>query len=109
MLLADNFAKIVNIGYGNIPDLNSPSALLVMISYSLQIYFDFSGYCDMAYGICYMLGLKLPLNFDSPYKAESISDFWDRWHISLTNFLPDTCIFLWEAAGKARQGSALMF
>ena len=101
VLLADNFAKIVNIGYGNIPDLNSPSALLVMISYSLQIYFDFSGYCDMAYGICYMLGLKLPLNFDSPYKAESISDFWDRWHISLTKFFTR---YLYIPLGGSRKG-----
>ena len=86
VLLADNFAKIVNIGYDNIYALNSPSALLVMVGYSLQIYFDFSGYCDMAWGICCMLGMRLPLNFNSPYKAQSISDFWDRWHITLTKF-----------------------
>ncbi len=103
MLLADNFAGIVNIGYGNIPGLNSPSALLVMVSYSLQIYFDFSGYCDMAYGICYMLGLKLPLNFDSPYKAESISDFWDRWHITLTKFFTR---YLYIPLGGSRKGEA---
>lgn len=86
VLLADNFAKIVNVGYGSIAELNSPSAFLVMVGYSLQIYFDFSGYCDMAYGVCRMLGMKLPLNFNSPYEAKSISDFWDRWHMTLTRF-----------------------
>ena len=86
VLIADTFSKIVNIGYGNIGELNSPSVILVMVCYSLQIYFDFSGYCDMAYGMGYMLGLKLPINFNSPYKADSISNFWDRWHMTLTRF-----------------------
>lgn len=85
-LLADTFAKIVNIGYGDIAGLNSPSALLVMICYSLQIYFDFSGYCDMARGIGCMLNLELPINFNSPYKALSVTDFWRRWHMTLTRF-----------------------
>lgn len=103
VLLADNFARIVNVGYSNIPDLNSPSALLVMVSYSLQIYFDFSGYCDMAYGICYMLGMKLPLNFDSPYKAKSVTDFWNRWHITLTKFFTR---YLYIPLGGSRKGEA---
>lgn len=86
VLLADTFSKIVTIGYGNIAELNSTSVILVMICYSLQIYFDFSGYCDMAYGMAYMLNIKLPFNFNSPYKAQSVSDFWDRWHMTLTRF-----------------------
>lgn len=86
VLIADTFSKVVTIGYGAITELNTPSALLVMVCYSLQIYFDFSGYCDMAYGMSYMLGIKLPFNFNSPYKAQSISDFWDRWHMTLTRF-----------------------
>lgn len=86
VLVADTFSKIVTIGYANIPELNTDSVLLVMVCYSLQIYFDFSGYCDMAYGMGYMLGLRLPVNFNSPYKADSISAFWDRWHMTLTRF-----------------------
>ncbi|MBR5799327.1 MAG: MBOAT family protein [Lachnospiraceae bacterium] len=86
VLLADTFAKIVTIGYGDIGGLNTPSALLVMLCYSLQIYFDFSGYCDMAMGIGSMLNLELPINFNSPYKALSVTDFWSRWHMTLTRF-----------------------
>ncbi|GFI01180.1 peptidoglycan O-acetyltransferase [Muribaculaceae bacterium] len=86
VLIADTFSKVVAIGYDHIADLNTPSVILVMVCYSLQIYFDFSGYCDMAYGMSYMLGIKLPFNFNSPYKACSISDFWDRWHMTLTRF-----------------------
>ena len=60
-----------------------------MVGYTLQIYFDFSGYCDMAIGLGLMLGVRLPINFNSPYKARSIIDFWRRWHITLSNFLRD--------------------
>ncbi len=86
VLIADTFSQVVAIGYDHIVELNTPSVILVMVCYSLQIYFDFSGYCDMAYGMSYMLGIKLPFNFNSPYKAQSISDFWDRWHMTLTRF-----------------------
>lgn len=101
VLIADTLAKMVNIGYSNIEALNTQSALLVMISYSLQIYFDFSGYCDMAYGIGYMLNLKLPINFNSPYKAESVSDFWERWHMTLTEFFTR---YLYIPLGGSRKG-----
>ena len=56
------------------------------VSYMLQLYFDFSGYSDMAIGIAYLFGFKLPLNFNSPFKATSISDFWNRWHMTMTRF-----------------------
>lgn len=72
-----------------------------MVSYSLQIYFDFSGYCDMAYGIGYMLNIKLPINFNSPYKAESVSDFWERWHMTLTEFFTR---YLYIPLGGSRKG-----
>ena len=101
VLIADTLAKMVNIGYSNIEALNTQSALLIMISYSLQIYFDFSGYCDMAYGIGYMLNIKLPINFNSPYKAESVSDFWERWHITLTEFFTR---YLYIPLGGSRKG-----
>lgn len=101
VLLADTLAKIVNIGYNNIDALNTGDAVLVMVCYSLQIYFDFSGYCDMAYGIGYMLNIKLPVNFNSPYKAVSITDFWDRWHMTLTRFFTR---YLYIPLGGSRKG-----
>lgn len=103
VLLADTFSKVVAIGYGNIAELNSTSVILVMICYSLQIYFDFSGYCDMAYGMAYMLNIKLPFNFNSPYKAQSVSDFWDRWHMTLTRFFTK---YIYIPLGGSRCGKA---
>jgi alginate O-acetyltransferase complex protein AlgI len=76
-------------------------AWLGALSYTLQLYFDFSGYSDMAIGISWMFNVRLPFNFDSPYKATSISDFWRRWHISLSNFLRD---YLYIALGGNRKG-----
>ncbi len=86
VLLADNFSKIVSIGYSNITDLNSPTTLLVMLASAMQIYFDFSGYCDMAYGIGYMMNIEIPQNFNSPYKSASVTEMWDRWHMTLSRF-----------------------
>ncbi|MFW9257868.1 MBOAT family O-acyltransferase [Nostoc sp. CALU 546] len=71
------------------------------LAYTLQLYFDFSGYSDMAIGIARMFGIKLPVNFFSPYKASSISDFWRRWHITLSNFLRD---YLYIPLGGNRKG-----
>lgn len=102
VLVADTFSKIVTIGYGNVGELNSTSAFLVMICYSLQIYFDFSGYCDMAYGMGYMMNIKLPVNFNSPYKAVSLSDFWDRWHMTLTRFFTK---YIYIPLGGNRRGN----
>lgn len=61
--------------------------ILMMFAYAFQIYFDFSGYCDMATGLGYMFNIKIPMNFNSPYKALSVVDFWSRWHLTLTRFL----------------------
>lgn len=66
---------------------DSSTALLGTLSYSMQLYFDFSGYSDMAVGLSYLFGLKIPDNFNAPYQATSIIDFWRRWHISLSQFL----------------------
>ncbi len=71
------------------------------LAYTLQIYFDFSGYTDMALGIALMFGIRLPINFDSPYKAASIIEFWRRWHITLSRFLRD---YLYIPLGGNRQG-----
>ncbi|MGK7890358.1 MAG: MBOAT family protein, partial [Leptolyngbyaceae cyanobacterium] len=73
------------------------------LAYTLQLYFDFSGYSDMAIGIAYLFGIRLPLNFNSPYKAINISDFWRRWHITLSNFLRD---YLYIPLGGNRKGDA---
>ncbi len=86
LLLADNLGKFVDIGYANITNISSGDAILIVLSYTLQIFFDFSGYCDLASGMCLMLGLDLCENFDAPYRSLSIAEFWKRWHISLTRF-----------------------
>lgn len=86
VLLADTLSKIVNVGYADVNSLNGISAFVIMISYTLQIYFDFSGYCDMALGMSKMFNISLPINFNSPYKAKNVSEFWERWHMTLTRF-----------------------
>ncbi len=73
------------------------------LAYTFQLYFDFSGYSDMAIGLAMMMGIRLPINFNSPYKALNISDFWRRWHMTLSRFLRD---YLYIALGGNRHGSA---
>lgn len=87
VIIADSFAFLVNAGYSSIDNLSSIEAWITIVGYTFQLYFDFSGYCDMATGIAAMFGIQLPLNFDSPYKSLSISEFWTRWHMSLNRFL----------------------
>jgi len=72
-----------------------------VLAYTLQLYFDFSGYSDMAIGLSYMIGVRLPLNFNSPYKAVNIADFWRRWHMTLSRFLRD---YLYIPLGGNRKG-----
>lgn len=86
-VFADTFAAAANWGFSNVSALTGADALLVMLSYTFQIYFDFSGYSDMAIGVSRLLGVELPINFDSPYKAASIREFWKGWHVTLTKFL----------------------
>lgn len=83
LLIADNLAIIVNNAWDNLSALGLVSAWIAALSYSFQLYFDFSGYSDMAVGIGLMFGMKLPENFNSPYKSSSVSEFWRRWHITL--------------------------
>lgn len=87
VLIADTFGRAVSWGWGRIDQLSSMEILLVMLSYTFQIYFDFSGYSDMAIGIGAMFNIDIPANFDSPYKSYSITEFWKRWHLTLTRFL----------------------
>lgn len=101
VLLADYLALIVDGGHENISTLNSISAIIVIVAYTLQIYFDFSGYSDMALGIGQMFNLELPENFNSPYKASSIDEHWDRWHITLTRFFTK---YVYFPLGGSRKG-----
>ena len=101
VLLADNLSNITNWGYSNISSLGTTNAFIVMVAYTMQIYFDFSGYCDMAKGICLMLNIELIDNFNSPYCALSVDDFWKKWHISLTRFFRN---YVYIPMGGNRKG-----
>ena len=85
--LADAFAAVANAGFGRAQSYSTLEAWVFSSCYSLQIYFDFSGYSDMAVGSAWLLGIDIPANFNSPYRSKSISEFWQRWHISLSNFI----------------------
>ena len=92
VVLADTFATFANVGFDAAAQgasLNLVEAWYAAAAYALQIYFDFSGYSDMAIGLARMLNVRFPLNFTSPYKATNIRDFWRCWHITLTQFLRD--------------------
>lgn len=102
VILAEFFAGPVNWGYAQVEILSSTDAFLVMLAYTFQLYFDFSGYCDMAMGISRMFNLELPLNFNSPYKALSPVEFWKRWHMTLTRFLRT---YIYFPLGGSRKGS----
>ncbi len=86
-VIADTLAPLADAGFINSHILTFLEAWVTSLSYTLQLYFDFSGYSDMAIGIGMMFNIVLPVNFNSPYKAKSIIDFWKRWHITLTNFI----------------------
>ena len=103
VLLADSLAVLVNAEYNNIAALDSPSAWIVICFYMMELYFDFSGYCDMARGIGKLFGFQLPENFDSPLKAVSVKDFWRRWHMTLSRFLAD---YIYIPLGGNRKGKA---
>lgn len=103
VLIADTFGKAADLGYAALTGLNSVDAVIVMLSYTLQLYFDFSGYCDMAMGVSGFFGIELPLNFCSPYQAVNILDFWKRWHITLTGFFTR---YVYIPLGGNRKGRA---
>ena len=105
VLIADIFGNAVNWGYSNLDAINSTDAIMLMLAYTVQIYFDFSGYCDMATGIAKMMNLDLPQNFNSPYKALTITEFWKRWHMTLTRFFTK---YIYIPLGGSRKGQARM-
>lgn len=101
VLIADNLVVLVTpVFSGKDPQLLQ--AWLGLLAYSMQLYFDFSGYSDMAIGLSRMMGVRLPLNFNSPYKATNISQFWQCWHMSLSRFLRD---YLYIPLGGNRHGT----
>src|SRR5262245_5830501 len=104
VLIADTVAPIANAAFGLPPDqLNTPSALLGLLAYTVQLYFDFSGYSDMALGLALMFGIRFPENFDRPYASRSITEFWRRWHMSLSRWFRD---YLYIPLGGNRGSSS---
>ena len=103
LLLASQLGRIVDFGYGNIETMSTWAMIVCIISYALQLYFDFSGYCNIVEGIGLMMGFDLPINFVSPYKAASIGEFWKRWHKTLTAFLTK---YVYIPLGGNRKGKA---
>lgn len=86
ILLADVLSLVVRYGFAQTFQLDSLSTFLVILSYTFEIYFDFSGYCDMAIGLGKMFNIDLPVNFNSPYKSKTVKELWNRWHITLSRF-----------------------
>lgn len=106
VVLADSLAQYVDPLFGSAEQgvsLNTIDSWVATFSFSLQIYFDFSGYSDMAIGSARLFGIRLPENFRSPYKSDSIIEFWRRWHMTLSRFLRD---YLYFSLGGNRHGSA---
>jgi len=106
LVLADGLARFADPGFGAAARLQPVSlieAWVALLAYALQIYFDFSGYSDMAIGLAKMFGIDFPINFNSPYRASSISDFWRRWNITLSGFLRE---YLYIPLGGNRRGEA---
>jgi D-alanyl-lipoteichoic acid acyltransferase DltB (MBOAT superfamily) len=101
VIIADTFGRAVDFGYANVIELNSISAFIIILAFTFQIYFDFSGYCDMAIGLGKMFNFEIPINFYSPYKAKSVKEFWGSWHKTLTRFFHR---YLYVPLGGNRKG-----
>lgn len=101
IVIADNIARYVDPAFANVSHLEILDAWTATVGYTLQLYFDFSAYSEMAMGIALLFGIHLPLNFNSPYKATNIADFWKRWHMTLSRFLRD---YVYIPLGGNRKG-----
>ncbi len=102
LLLADTAAVFVDAVYANPAQATGPAALLATVLFAWQIYWDFSGYSDIAVGAAALVGVKLSRNFDHPYRADSLRDFWHRWHVSLTRWFTD---YVYIPLGGSRCGA----
>ncbi|MFD2910394.1 MBOAT family O-acyltransferase [Jeotgalibacillus terrae] len=101
VLIADTFAQYANDGYGNLAALSVVDSWITTLAYTLQLYFDFSGYCDMAIGLALLFNFRIPVNFNSPYKSLNIQEFWRRWHITLGRFFTQ---YVYIPLGGSRKG-----
>ncbi len=104
LILADNLALFVDPVFKNFAEHSSLDCILAVVAYAFQIYYDFSGYTDMAIGVAALFGYQLTINFNLPYIATSIADFWRRWHISLSTWLRD---YLYIPLGGSKMKSSL--
>jgi D-alanyl-lipoteichoic acid acyltransferase DltB (MBOAT superfamily) len=102
VIVADSLAEFADAGFANPGHWSLADAWLVALAYSLQLYFDFSGYTDMAIGISRLFNIRLPINFNTPYRAVSIQDFWGRWHMTLSRFLRE---YVYIPLGGNRAGT----
>ena len=104
VLIADSVSIVADAFFDaeSLAPFSSIDAVFGMLAYTVQIYFDFSGYSDMAVGLGYFCGFSLPVNFHSPYKAKSLAEFWRRWHISLSTWLRD---YIYISFGGSRKGA----
>lgn len=105
VLLADILAIPVNNAFVYTGGLDSVAAIAVMLLYTFEIYFDFSGYCDMAIGLGLMFNIELPVNFNSPYKSTTVKEMWNRWHITLSRFFTT---YVYIPLGGSRRGFGRM-
>lgn len=101
IIIADSISTFADVGFDTMASLTMFEAWLTSLSYTMQLYFDFSGYCDIAMGVGLMFNIKLPQNFNSPYKSTNIRDFWRRWHITLGRFLTN---YIYIPLGGSRVG-----
>lgn len=101
VLLADTLSLPVNYGFEQTYYLDTITTIFVLLAYTFELYFDFSGYCDMACGISRMLGIRMPANFNSPYKSASPKELWQRWHCTLTRFFIK---YVYIPLGGSRKG-----
>ncbi len=102
MLLADTFGLAVDWGFQYYTLLDGFDSFVLILFYAFQLYFDFSGYCDMARGIGYLFNIQIPINFFSPYKSRNILEFWERWHITLKRFFTR---YIYIPLGGSRKGT----
>lgn len=102
IVIADTLSVFVNNGFETTLNLGLLPAWIISLSYTFQIYFDFSGYCDMAIGIGKIFNIDLPMNFNSPYKSKSITEFWKRWHMTLGRALAN---YIYIPLGGSRKGA----
>jgi len=104
--IADSFAIWAIEGFDSSTTLTFVEAWVTSFSYTFELYFDFSGYTDMAIGLALLFNIKLPINFNSPYRAKNIQDFWRRWHITLSRFLKD---YIYIPLGGNRKGEIRLY